>query len=218
MNIKKRHLNTIAFFKKLIPLFICFSWVLSLPSCGYHFQNTHNPLAEKEGIHKVFISPIKNSTFQVALEDVIYHHLIKTLAVHRRVRLVESAHDADAVLSGVVSVASSNPSKTTSVSGLIPAGLGTRLPLNMSTFQIANEYVARLDCTFELNRVNPRPKQRREVWRGSFQRTKPFAGSNQLDVPGTTSPLIYQSEFERALADLAASMMEDVHENMLAGF
>ena len=218
MNIKKRHPINIAFFKKLIPLFIQFFWISLFSSCGYHFQNTHNPLAEREGVRKVFISPIKNSTFQVGLEDVVYHHLIKTLAMHRRVVLVGSIHDADAVLQGVVGLASSNPSKTTSVSGLIPGGLGSGLPLNMSTFQIANEYVARLSCSFELNRVNPAPRQRVDLWKGSFERSKPFAGSNQLDVPGTTSPLIHQSEFERALSDLAASMMEDLHENMLAGF
>ena len=195
-----------------------FFWGILGSSCGYHFQNSHNPLASKEGVHKIFISPIKNSTFQVGLEGVVYHHLVKTIASHRRVDLVASAQDADAVLQGGVDVASSQVSKTTSAGGLIPGGLGIHLPLNMSTFQVANEYIAQLGCSFELVRLHPSPQQKAVIWRGGFKRTKPFPGSNQLDVPGTTSALIHQSELERALADLVANMMEDVHENMLAMF
>ena len=41
---------------------------------------------------------------------------------------------------------------------------------------------------------------------------------NQLGVIGNTSALINDSEFERSLADLAASMMGDLHESMLAMF
>jgi len=219
MNIQNFHFRTsIAALRKLIFPIIAFWGVIFFSSCGYHFQSSFNPLAAQEGIHKIFISPMKNSTFQVGLEGVVYHHLMKTVASHRRVILVSSPQEADAILQGTVDLALSHPSKTTSAGGLIPGGLGVNLPLNMSTFQIANEYVAQLDCSFELNRSHPTPQQKTLVWKGSFKRTKPFPGSNQIDVPGTTSALIHQSQLERALADLVANMMEDVHENMLAMF
>jgi hypothetical protein len=56
------------------------------------------------------------------------------------------------------------------------------------------------------------------AWSSHFTRSKPFPASNQLDVPGTTSVQINDSEFERTLAELARSMMADVHESMLSMF
>jgi hypothetical protein len=83
---------------------------------------------------------------------------------------------------------------------------------------IATEYEATLSCSFVLTRTHPVPGKRAILWTSSFSRGAPFAGNNQLGVQGDTSALINQSEFERKLVDLAASMMGDLHESMLAMF
>jgi hypothetical protein len=66
--------------------------------------------------------------------------------------------------------------------------------------------------------VKPKPSGRVALWSMGFSKQKTFPGANQVDVPGTTSVLINDSEFNRALSDLARNMMEDVHESMLAMF
>jgi len=49
------------------------------------------------------------------------------------------------------------------------------------------------------------------LWTTSLSRSEPFQSANQLDVPGTTSPLINESMFERALSDLATYIANDAH-------
>lgn len=57
-----------------------------------------------------------------------------------------------------------------------------------------------------------------EIWASGFSRAKGFPATNQLDAFGNTSPLINESEFDRALKDLAESLTGDLHESILAGF
>src|SRR6185312_2812483 len=87
-----------------------------------------------------------------------------------------------------------------------------------ANIQIATEYSATLSCDFMLVRPHPAPKQKAVVWTGSFSRSKLFEASNNLGAEGDTSALINESEFDRALSDMASSMMDDVHESMLAMF
>lgn len=56
------------------------------------------------------------------------------------------------------------------------------------------------------------------LWSARFSRTDTFQANNQLGVLGRTSELINDSEFERALKDMAESMMPDVHVALLERF
>lgn len=53
------------------------------------------------------------------------------------------------------------------------------------------------------------------LWTTSLSRSEPFQSANQLDVPGTTSALINESMFERALSDLSTIIANDAHSLMM---
>ena len=189
-----------------------------LASCGYSLQNSHNDLYVKEDIQRVFVSPIINNSYKAGVENVVYNSLIRTLLAHRRIVLVHNREGADAVLEGTVQNASYGSSFATAVSDLAPKNYLLRSGLPTLGFPISTEYTATLSCSFSLTRSVIRPGKRTAIWSSGFSRNKPFPGANQLDVPGTTSALINDSEFDRALADASSNMMEDVHESMLAMF
>ena len=187
-------------------------------SCGYSLQNSRNDLYYKEGIHKIYVSPIVNNSFKAGVENVVYNSLIRALLAHQRIILVHDRAGADAVLDGVVQTAAYGSSFATAVSDLGPKNYVARSGLPALGSPISTEYTATLGCSFSLTRTVNRLGKRSVIWSSSFARNKPFPGANQLDVPGTTSGLINDSEFDRALADASANMMEDVHESMLAMF
>ncbi len=195
----------------------CLSIFLGIGGCGYGFQNTRNPLYIKEGVQTVYVSPITNGSFKPGIENIVYSQLVRSIAAHGKVTLVQRPEDADAVLTGAVGNASYGGKAGTAVVNLTPIGIGGGLPT--AGFNIWTVYTASLSCSFSLGRT-PRVKDKpaKVIWTSGFARSKDFPGSNQLDVPGTTSVLINESEFDRALGELARTMMDDVHESMLAGF
>jgi hypothetical protein len=184
--------------------------------CSYGFQTSRSILFEREGIRKIYISPIGNSTYKAGIENVVYNNLVRALSASGRVLLVRNAADADAILGGSVSGASYNSNVGTQVRNLNPAGLGGGIATR--DYVVASEYMANLSCAFSLDRVKTKPGKKPRIWATGFTRSKPFPAANQLDVPGTTSPLINESEFDRALTDLARSMMDDVQESVLSMF
>ncbi len=187
-----------------------------LLGCGYSFQGSKNPLYFKEGVERIYIDRIGNNSFRPGLESIVYHHLTQTLELGKRVVLVDSVEKADARLVGTIQKASYIGSASTAVHSLNPRGL--EKDLDVREYGVATEYLATLNCRFELLRNHPRPDQKKEIWSAQFSRSKPFPAANQLDVPGMTSALINESEFERALSDMSKSMMDDLHESMLAMF
>jgi hypothetical protein len=199
--------------KLIATLLICFQWV----ACGYSFQTSRNPLFLKEGIRKIYVSSLVNNTYKAGVENIVYNSLVRTLVASGKLILVQHPADADAILQGTVDTAAYVRSAAlSSVSTLNPIGLGGKLPT--APFAISTEYSATLSCNFRLIRRNPRPGKVANIWSSSFSRNKPFPAANQLDVPGTTSALINESEFERTLSDLSNRMMDDVNESMLSMF
>jgi hypothetical protein len=189
---------------------------LLLQGCGYSFQSSRSSAFEKEGIEKVYVAPFTNGTYKPGVENLVYNSLVRGLSGYGRVKIVQHRELADAVLEGSVSTASFASIGNSQVSSMLPS-IGGGLPT--SVFPVASTYQAILSCTFSLNRIRIKKKgQKAVVWTGSFNRWLPFAGANQLDVPGTTSPLINDSEFDRALTDMAKSMMDDVNNSMVAMF
>lgn len=200
-------------FRAFISLFLVFA--LFLGGCGYTLQVSNNPLL-KQGIRKIYVPPVSNSTYKPGVESTVYNNLIRTILAHKKIILVHNPQKADAVLYGSVNTAMFSSAAGTTVGGLNPQGLGGSLPT--APFVISTIYTANLACSFSLVRTKPKKGQDSTVWSATFNRSEPFPASNQLDVPGTTSALINDSEFDRALSDLSRSMMDDVHESMLAMF
>jgi len=188
--------------------------------CGYTLQTSKSPLTEKEGIHKIYVSPLVNNTYTPGIENTVYNALVEIISVHRRVSLVNNKEDADAILTGKVIIAEFVAGPVSPASSLQPSnafGTGGSTDLRANIL-VATEYEASLSCSFVLTRAHPEQGKRTILWTSAFTRGKPFAGNNQLGVQGDTSVLINQSEFERALGDLSVSMMGDLHESMLAMF
>jgi hypothetical protein len=185
-----------------------------MSGCGYSFQTSKNPLAEKEGIRKVFIANMINNTYKPGVENQVYNAVLQTMAVHRRIKIVSTQEDADAILKGFVNIAS----YASDSSAPVTSGLGLPNNLAAESLLVANEYVATLSCSFILERTHPETGQRKVVWTSGFSRTTPFGASNQVGVYGTTSALLNESEFDRALGNMSVSMSEDVHESMLDMF
>lgn len=193
---------------------------VGLVGCGYALQNSRSELLDKEGVRTVYVRPLRNNTFKPGVENTVYNALIRTLISHRKVKLVQYEQDADAILQGDVQAAQFSIASTTSASQLSPR-LGDRLIFSnqdLVNTQVASAYSASLACGFTLTRRVTPPGKSATLWASSFSRALPFAAANQLDVPGTTSALINESEFERALGEMAVNMMDDVHESMLAMF
>jgi hypothetical protein len=177
----------------------------------------------REGIRRIYVSPIQNNTYKPGVENLVYNQLVRTISASRRVELVQRTEDADAVLHGTVTAASYGPAGTTTADKLYPSDKVPGVPRGSTEVVVATEYNATLQCNFSLVARVPRPEKPESrpnatVWGSSFSRAKAFPGNNQLDVFGTTSPLINESEFDRALRDLARSMMSDLEESMLAMF
>jgi hypothetical protein len=185
-------------FFSIIPL----GALLALSSCGYTLQTSRSQLVDKEGIRRIYVSPLVNNTYKVGVENIVYNELLRKLAQHRMVQLVQSQADADAVVDGIVYNASYVESGRT----------------NFGSRTIASQYRAILGVNFVLRRAKHEPGKKMQIWSGSVAREGRFASAFQAGVRGETTALINESEFERTLGDLARGMMSEVHESMLAMF
>lgn len=197
-------------------------FVLGMTGCGYTFQGTQNPLLNLYGIRKVYISPLVNDTFKPGVENLVYNELLRVISANQRVRVVSLTEDADAVLDGNVTAAAYTVNAGTQSGSLYPqtAEIRKRIQAPPDGIPVAGEYSATLNCSFKLTLRHDRQGSpvNQILWSSPFSRSKVFPSNTQLGPFGTTSGLINDSEFDRALRDLARVMMQDVHENMLAMF
>lgn len=191
---------------------------------GYEFQRSENPLLLREGVQSIYIAPLINNTYKPGVENLVYNELVRTILAGQRIKIVAKPEHADAVLVGKVNQANFNPAGVVPSQNLYPPEDsklpdGTPIPLEgPKNISIATEYGAGLGCDFSLERQVPIKGKTKVLWSSGFSRYRTFPGNNQKGVFGTTSPLINESEFDRALRDMAQSMMADLHESMLAMF
>jgi hypothetical protein len=183
--------------------------LLLIQSCAYSLQGTQNRLSDEEGVRTVYLAPVQNGTYKAGIENVVFNAMAKTIASNRRLKIVNNEASADAVLSASVTRAEFESSGQTSAEKLEPY-----LNKELNTYAVSSEYTATLDCVFALRKT----KTLKELWGSNFTRAMKFPANNQLGPYGTTSSLINESEFDRALSVMADSMMDDVHEFMLAQF
>ena len=201
--------------QKLTILFLPFLLI----GCGYTIQSSKRPpFLEKEGIKTVYLAPITNNTYKPGIENVVYNEMLKRLSSNRRIKVVQNSGQADAVLSGIVDAAYYSPGANTVASQLYPNDKLPNFVMGSPDVLVATEYSASLSCGFSLNRSQPQPGKKQFLWSDSIGKGKSFPATNQLGAFGTTSSLINESEFDRALRDLAEQIAADMSESMLAGF
>ncbi len=193
--------------------------LLVTSSCGYTLQSSKSNELEKIGIHRVYVAPLKNLSYKPGVENTLYNELVQILTAGRRVKIVSKPEEADAKLDGIITTAKYSSSASTSSDQIYPprSGANSAEPA-VTQLIIATEYQAFLECQFKLTKLDSNGGMTSEAWGSAFSRTKRFPGNNQKRQFGTTSALINESEFDRALKEMSHAMMLDVHESMLARF
>lgn len=199
--------------------FIVLSLFFLLTSCGYNFQRSNSATLQSKGIRKIYVAPLANESFKAGIENVVYNEIIQVIASHRAVSLVSRQEEADAILEGTVNGATYQVSAGTGAGGLYGGknsfAWQRQAPDGKS---VATEYTAGLSCAFSLKAVHPLAGKDPVLWSSGFDRSKSFPANNQMFEFGTTSNLINESEFDRALKDMAHQMMADLHESMVSMF
>ncbi len=196
--------------RSAVTLFFASFACVFASACGYTLQTSKSELVDREGIRKIYVRPVKNKTLKLGVENLVYNALLRNIAANGNVKLVQSEADADARLESVIWEVQST------ISSSVAAGSD---PVNFYPgLQVASEYSAQLVCQFSLYKEADRKGPTRLIWSLHFTRSKLFPAFVQIGVPGTTSPLITESEFYRTIGDIASSMMDDVHESMFSMF
>ncbi len=201
----------------LHPVFIlaCIALSFGCGGCGYGFQRTQKPIFGKQEIARLYVEPLVNNTFKPGIENLVYNALVKKLSLQKNLPIVAQRADADAVLKGVVNNAIYIGAGAADASQLSDNAFLPPERRFRSSVTISTEYAATLNCTFKLLHYNDESKV---LWIQGFNQTKKFPGSNRLDVFGTTSTQVNESEFDRALGDLAEGMMNDLYESLFWRF
>ena len=187
--------------------------------CGYTFQTSRNSYAD-DGYEKVYIQQPINLTTQPGVGGLVYNSILKALLGRGRWKVVGNESSADLILIGSVNAASFSVANLQQIKNL-QTGLGRSFSVgtaNIPDQSVAQSYSAVLSCSFTLKKIKRKEGENPILWSNSFSKGKQFPSANQLDVPGTTSPLINQSEFERALGDLAPMIALDAEESMFSRF
>jgi len=207
--------STLLHLLRFLPLLLS----LGNLGCGYTFQTSRNTYSD-EGLETVFIQHLSNGTGQSGVEVVVYNSLLRALLARGRWKVVASESSADVILSGSVVSAGYSVGNLQQIQSLQP-GLGRFFSAGLANIPVntvAQSYNAALGCQFTLKLNRPKAGQSPILWANTFSRVKAFPSANQLDVPGTTSPLINQSEFERALTDMSTWIAADAEESMFSRF
>ena len=88
---------------KLGVVSMCLAWA----GCGYTLSNRRRDDLAKVGVQTVFVKPVQNNSYKPGVENILYNHIVGTLAAYRSIRMVLSESEADAILVGAVNSATS---------------------------------------------------------------------------------------------------------------
>lgn len=226
MKFPETHANTLPQIamplRNQLKIFIALFCGLALggQGCGYTFQTSRSSYSD-EGLQRVYIQRIKNLTDQPGAEDVVYNSLLRAILAKGRWKVVGLESAAEVILSGSVNSATYSVAGLQQVQNLQPSGIGSNFSTKIAKIPaqaVAQSYSAVLSCQFMLRDARRPVSKNPTLWTNTFTRTKPFPSANQLDVPGTTSSLINQSEFERAMVEMATLIAADAEESMFSRF
>jgi hypothetical protein len=87
--------------------------LLVLGGCGYHFGASGSNLPS--GAETIYVARFTNHTRQTGINDVFMRYLDDEIAMHRRLRLVDSPAEADLELTGEILAITPLPSSFNSV-------------------------------------------------------------------------------------------------------
>ena len=96
-----------------VSLLATLALVMALGGCGYHFGASGSNLPS--GAETIYVARFTNRTRQTGLNDVFMRYLDDEIAMHRRLRLVDSPAEADLELSGEILAVTALPSSFNSV-------------------------------------------------------------------------------------------------------
>lgn len=189
------------------------AWTLA--GCGYVFKGTRiNEKLEAEKVETIFVETFRNDSYRPGIESTVYNQMLKALTYATSLRVVNRLEDADAVLKGVVASADSSVQTTALSKDTFPKGTSTY----RDKVSIASAYVASLSASFTLVRTRRNGGKGDVLWGGGFARARPYPGNNYMGIFGSTSHLINETEFDRALAEAAADLAVDATENLFSAF
>ena len=96
-----------------VTLLATLALVMALGGCGYHFGASGSNLPS--GAETIYVARLTNRTRQTGLNDVFMRYLDDEIAMHRRLRLVDSPAEADLELTGEILAVTPLPSSFNSV-------------------------------------------------------------------------------------------------------
>jgi membrane-bound inhibitor of C-type lysozyme len=182
---------------KLLALCVILSPLLG---CAYHFQGASNPLREM-GVQKIYVAGFTNRTYRPGIEQLFNTAMIREIRKARAFELVDSAKQADAVLTGEVASTESSPTSTREFSA------GNR------NLNVAVQYQASVICN-----INLKDRDGRLIFSQSVSGNKIQPGTAAVGDPGSTAPLYNESEQRLAVQFLASQMMASVYQRMVDTF
>ncbi len=200
--------------KKIYYLTIVVFFSILLTHCGYTLRRSGSPVLNKMGIERVYIKPLENKTLAAGAENTLYNALLRNIATHRLVTITDDKSTADAVILGTIQRAEFSPSQATTVDQIEPIGTATDTKRVIATY-----YKAYLTVSFAMYRYSPKHGiANSPLISSKLSRNKTFVASNYLGVLGTTSSILNESGFRRAINDLSDQLSADLNESMLSFF
>lgn len=227
----------------LFQLLFAMIFTLMSSCAGYQFRSEKDSALLKEDIKSIYIKAMINDSHKSGVEHLIASNLKEKLQSSGGVRIVLEEKDADAVLEAHILKAQSR-----AVTAIPSENLYHPDVKNVAKALVGSEYEALLTCEFTLKKtektrgglspserasalleqnekilsqnepLKEEVKMEKTIFSKSFSNARRFLASNQKASYGTTSALITESEFDRALELLAKAQMLDVQDSLLSRF
>lgn len=181
----------------ILALCVVFS---PLAGCAYQFQGNRNSLKDL-GVQKIYVTNFRNLSYRPGVEQLFTTAMVREIARSRAFEVVNSERDADAVLSGSVTLSESVP------------GAPKEFKVGDGRAYVAGEFSANVSCS--VNLVN---KEGRVIFASTVSDSKVHPGAGQIGDAGATAALINDSEHRLAVQFLATQMMASVYQRMIDTF
>ena len=195
---------------------ITISFFLNIIGCSYKFQSAVNPWQEYS-IKTVYIKIISNNSLRAGEEVHFTSAFVKTFSRGNKLKVVNDSKNADVVVNASIENIASTISSSTNVPTLTQDKVASQ---KLSDMVVATEYIATATVAVQLTKGenNLNPKIPSVLLVQNFTRQKIYPANTQFGLPGTTSVLINDSQFQLALNEIATGISADAYDTMLEYF
>lgn len=202
-----------SYFLKIVILSFLLSFIIS---CSYKFQSAVNPWQE-HSIKTVYINIITNNSLRSGEEVHFTSAFVKTFSRGNKLKVVNDSKSADLVVNAAIENIASTISSSTNVPTLTQDKIASQ---TLSDMVVATEYAATATVSVQLTKGenNHNPKVPAVLLVQNFTRQKIYPANTQFGLPGTTSVLINDSQFQMALNEIATGISADAYDTMLEYF